>query len=247
MAGYIKAHRELLTHRYFKNEKLFKVMMYCLFKATHTEHTALVGLQNIPLKKGQFVFGRKVASLELNMKESTVWKYIKYLESDKFICLNSNNKFTIVTVENWESYQVNDDEGNNKVTTKEQQSNTYKKGKKGKKIKEYSQDSYEYRLSKYLYDFLLKRNPDHKEPNLQVWASHIDLMIRMDNRNPKQIGEVIKWTQEDSFWCTNVLSTSKLRKQYDTILIKMGSAKKVKPKLNIVQSDLKEYKHESIN
>lgn len=112
---------------------------------------------------------------------------------------------------------------------------------KESKVNKFSEDSLEYRLSKYLYGFLLERNPNHKEPNFQTWASHIDLMIRKDNREPKQIGEVIKWAQEDSFWCTNILSTSKLRKQYDTILIKMGSSKKPKKKLNIVQSDLTEY------
>jgi len=133
MAGFVKAHRDLLTHRYFQNEKLFKIMMYCLFKASHKDHSVIVGIKNVELKKGQFVFGRKVASTELNMTESTVWKYIKFLEKDKFISVNSNNKYSVVTIDNWASYQVQGEESNNKVTTKKQQSNTYKKGKNEKK------------------------------------------------------------------------------------------------------------------
>ena len=131
MAGYIYAHRSIMTHKYFKNEKLFKVMMYCLFKASHKEHETMVGLKTVALKKGQFVFGREKASQELNMKPSTVWKYFKVLEVDEFIDINSNNKFSVVTVANWESYQYDEAKDNNKVTTKGQQSNTNNKGNNG--------------------------------------------------------------------------------------------------------------------
>lgn len=223
ISGYIKAHRSLLTHRYFKNEKLFKVMMYCLFKASHKAHETIVGLQSVSLEQGQFVFGRKVAASELSMKESTVWKYMKRLESDSFLSLNSNNKFTVVTIDNWAFYQVNDCDSNNKVTTKEQQSNTYKNGKNDKN--KYLPDSVEYRAAKYLFEKILSRNPDYKHPNLQAWAKHVDYMIRLDNRKPTEIAKVIDWCQADSFWQNNILSTKKLRDQYDQLALKMVDKK----------------------
>lgn len=40
------------------------------------------------------------------------------------IAINSNNKFSVVTVEKWEDYQDKKQQKNNKVTTEEQQSNT---------------------------------------------------------------------------------------------------------------------------
>ena len=53
--------------------------------------------------------------------------------------LESNNKMTVVSVVNWGLYQGSEDEkeqpNNNKVTTKEQQSNTNKNGKKDKNEK----------------------------------------------------------------------------------------------------------------
>ena len=60
------------------------------------------------------------------MSESTIYKYIKLLEKLQMISVNSNNKFSVVTVEKWEEYQVEELKDNNKVTTKEQQSNTNK-------------------------------------------------------------------------------------------------------------------------
>ena len=76
-------------------------------------------------------------------------------------------------------------------------------------------------LSELLYEKILEHNPEHKKPDLSNWSKHIDLMIRIDKRNPDKIREVIEWCQADDFWYKNILSTEKLRKQYDQLIIKM--------------------------
>lgn len=78
--SYIKLFRKLLNSPIFDNEKALKIWIWCLLKATHKERIQLVGQQKVELKKGQFVFGRKVASKELKMTQSTIYKYIKLLE-----------------------------------------------------------------------------------------------------------------------------------------------------------------------
>ena len=124
--SYIKLFRKLLNSPIFENEKALKIWIWCLLKATHKERLLLVGQQEVNLEKGQFVFGRKKASEELKMSESTIYKYIKLLEKLQMISINSNNKFSVITVEKWEEYQIEELKDNNKVTTKEQQSNTNK-------------------------------------------------------------------------------------------------------------------------
>lgn len=124
--SYIKLFRKLLNSPIFENEKALKIWIWCLLKATHKERLQLVGQQEVNLEKGQFVFGRKKASEELKMSESTIYKYIKLLEKLQMISVNSNNKFSVITVEKWEEYQVEELKDNNKVTTKEQQKNTNK-------------------------------------------------------------------------------------------------------------------------
>lgn len=130
MEGYIKLYRKLLTSNVFQNEKLLKIFIWCLLKATHTEYQQLVGQQLVELKEGQFIFGRKKASQELKMTEATIYKYIKVLEKLQICNIKSNNKFSIITIEKWGLYQFQEQESNikssNKVTTKEQQSNTNK-------------------------------------------------------------------------------------------------------------------------
>ena len=46
-------------------------------------------------------------------------------------------------------------------------------------------------------------------------------MIRLDKRSPAEIKKVITWCQKDKFWMNNILSTEKLRKQFDTLALQM--------------------------
>ena len=98
----------------------------------------------------------------------------------------------------------------------------------------YTSDSIEFRLANYLLKFILKRNPDHKKPNIQSWAKYIDLMLRVDNRNAEDIRVVIKWCQIDSFWQNNILSTKKLKEKFDQLFLKM---QEFNPKTGSWQTD----------
>jgi hypothetical protein len=82
-----------------------------------------------------------------------------------------------------------------------------------------------------LFEEMTKRKPDHKKPNLQKWAKHIDYMIRLDERKPERIEAVIRWCQQDApkggngfGWQNNILSTRKLREKFDKLELDMGPA-----------------------
>lgn len=87
-------------------------------------------------------------------------------------------------------------------------------------------NSTEVRLSELLLEKILFRNPNHKKPNIRMWAKEIDFMIRIDNRAPEEIRAVIEWCQADTFWQNNVLSTAKLRSQFDQLRLKMNAGRK---------------------
>lgn len=85
----------------------------------------------------------------------------------------------------------------------------------------WGEDSQEYRLASLLFKKIQNRNNGHKPPNLQSWARQIDLMVRIDHRDIKEVERVIEWTQRDPFWQNNILSTEKLRGKYDVLVLKM--------------------------
>jgi len=94
----------------------------------------------------------------------------------------------------------------------------------------------EVRLSRLLYDLIVEKKPDFKMPNLQQWAKHIGLMIRLDHRTPENIEAVIRWCQADQFWHVNILSTAKLREKYDQLDMKRRNTGAHDPMKAMVQA-----------
>lgn len=121
MGGWVRLHRKLLSSSVFENEKLLKVFIWCLLKASHKERDQVVGLNAIELTPGQFITGRKKAASELGLKESTTDNYLKALEKLNIISMKMNSKYRVVTIENWELYQSKDEDIDSKVTADEQQ------------------------------------------------------------------------------------------------------------------------------
>ena len=79
------------------------------------------------------------------------------------------------------------------------------------------ENSVPYQLSLHLFNKIRSRRPNWKQPNFQNWAKAIDYMLRRENRTEEGIKRVIDWCQQDDFWQSNILSTSKLRHQYDRL------------------------------
>jgi len=156
LSGWIKLHRCLKDKAIFDNEKLLKVFIWCLLKATHKPHEQLVGRQKVLLQPGQFITGRNKAAMELNMAPSTAWEYLKFLETNNTINIESNNKFSIVTIVNWALYQMDDEisdnksnnKPDNKSTTNQQQIDTNKNEKNDKNDK---------KIYKYIVEYLNRK------------------------------------------------------------------------------------------
>lgn len=138
MDGYIKLFRKIIKSPIFENERLLKIWIWCLCKASHTETSVIVGLREVGLNKGQFVFGLVKASEELRIPKSTVYRNMKALESFGMLTIKAENKYSIVTVGNWEKYQCITNEGGTEMKPKRKtdgkQTETYKNVKNDKEI-----------------------------------------------------------------------------------------------------------------
>ena len=93
----------------------------------------------------------------------------------------------------------------------------------------YSPNSEEFRLANLLYELIRENNPKFKAPNMDNWCGHVDKMLRIDKRSIDDVEAVIRWCQQDDFWHKNILSTDKLRKQFDKLYMAMPRDKKVIP------------------
>lgn len=86
---------------------------------------------------------------------------------------------------------------------------------------DFDESTTEYQLSKLLFESIKQNDSNFKEPNLRKWACHIDKLIRLDNRTIDEIKRVISFATNDKFWKSNILSTSKLRQKFSTLLIQL--------------------------
>ena len=114
--GWVSFYRKILDSPVFDNPKILKVFIWCLLKASHTEYKVIIGLKEIILKPGQFIYGRKQAAKELKMAESTVRNYMDFLSGkrnsvdryeDRELDINSTSVCSIVSIRNWDKYQKN--------------------------------------------------------------------------------------------------------------------------------------------
>jgi hypothetical protein len=180
------------------------------------------------------------------------------LEKWGFATFKTTNKGTIATLTDTSIYDINIEdvgqqndtqEANNRPATGQQPATNnndknVKNVKNDKKLTTFCPTSEEVRLSELLLSLILGRKSDYKKPNIQLWAKHIDLMIRLDHRKPEAIEKVIRWAATDSFWQNNILSTEKLRKQFDKLDLK-ASAINNRQNLGMEHSAFgKEYKND---
>lgn len=144
MEGWIKLHRKIRDNPIFDNMQLFRLWMICLTEATHKEYEQLIGNQMVKLEPGQFVTGRfelhemynRGLKKDEKVSDRTVWRWLEKLEMYEYLTIKSTNKFSIVTIVNWDKYQtsdhVNDQQMSNKCPTSVQQVSTNKNIKNNK-------------------------------------------------------------------------------------------------------------------
>lgn len=247
MVGWIKLHRKIRSNPIFNDPQLLRLWIICLTEATHAERNQIVGKQKVKLMPGEFITGRfDIAELyNFGLKssdrvkgKSTVYRWLEKLEEMGYLSIKKTNKFSIVNIDNWALYQQegteyehrNEQQMNIKRTSNEQQMNTNKnyKNVKNEENKKPSRLKYEIcdmENAEYLFKEIKNNNPDAKKPNLEKWANEFRLIRERDKRTDNQIKYLIKWSQQDSFWKTNILSPSSLRKQFDRLVTKIKSDK----------------------
>lgn len=113
MSAWLKLHRRSIDSRVFSDPHLWRLWCWCLIKSNWKRGWHL-GCELLP---GQFATGREAAAEELGVSGSAWYRGMKKLQEFGCIKLEMNNRFTKVSIVNWDKYQG---EVNNERTTDEQ-------------------------------------------------------------------------------------------------------------------------------
>jgi hypothetical protein len=246
MRGFIKDYRQEIESDIWMMPPLYhRVWQWIKYKVNHedAEIPARDGTK-FHIKKGQHL--TSVRSIAEGVKwyeglkekvpnPKTINAILAWLVKQDMIQIDKgkgNRQYTLITVVNWESYQSKDDKGNSKETVggearkqlvdiNKNDKECIKNDKEVKKTSRHVFNESQMKLAKILWKYVQQNDPSMKQPNLDNWANTIRLMMERDNREGKEIQEVILWATKDSFWCKNILSADKLRKQFSTLKIQM--------------------------
>lgn len=241
--GWISIYRKIQDSWLWQEKPFDKAHAWIdlLLLANHQDKKALLGNELVIVKRGSFITSQKKLMYRWGWGSEKTRRFLKLLHSDGMIKIETDKKKTTIVINNYEEYQnqnglsadIPSDTANkqneNRTQTEynqnanriqsETNNNDNNVNNDNKNI--YCPNSNEFRLASYLFNFIKRNNPKAKEPNLQKWSKQFDYILRIDKRDIEEAKSVIKWCQNDDFWCTNILSPDKLRKQYDRLLVQM--------------------------
>jgi uncharacterized protein YlaN (UPF0358 family) len=202
---------------YNKPDKWFKIWFYIVNKVYHSD--------NKRHKRGENFFRYEWIMLATRASYPQVHHCLRWLREQEMITTDKKTDGISLKVLNYNTYQSLD---NYKRRTKRQTKDGQKTDsyiyKNEISMKEecntsqlFSKDCLEHKISLYLQNKIMENNPAFKErtdSQLQKWCKEIDRLIRLDKAKTADIKKIIDWVYQDSFWNSNILSASGLRKHY---------------------------------
>lgn len=102
--SWVKISSKIVEDPIFENPNLLRFWIWCLSNAAAKQTQRQIGLTRLIIFPGQFITGRKTIAEALNISESTAYKYLKYFEKLGLIKVESTNKYSLITVINWDKY-----------------------------------------------------------------------------------------------------------------------------------------------
>lgn len=221
MEGWLKLHRKIRQNPIFNDMELFRLWIICLTEATHKPHKQMVGKQVVELQPGEFITGRfdlqnmfnNGLKGEQQKTPYTVWRWLLKLEETEYLSIKTSNKFTIVTVKNWDIYQgveqQNEQQMSNKRATDEQQVSTNKNVKNDKNVENVKNElnTYTGEFEKFWTSYPRKIG---KKDCFKTWTRLL--------KNGESVDLLIKCAENYSVQCTKLKTEERFIKHPKTFL-----------------------------
>lgn len=104
MDGWIKVNRKILEWQWYGDSRMVHLWMHLILSANHRDSKYM----GMDVKRGQVVVGRKQLSSTLGISEDRIRTGLDRLEDGGCITRKTTNKYTIITICNYDIYQLDD-------------------------------------------------------------------------------------------------------------------------------------------
>lgn len=189
--GWIKLHRKFLEWEWLEKHDTVVLFLILLLLANHEDGE----WQGIKIKRGQLITGLDKLSQQAKMSVQTTRTCINHLISTGEITNKSTNKYRIITISNYEKYQViekpltskSTDKPTDKLTSNQQatnkQTNSKQEDKNNKELKNDKNTLSSATTTDEFYKILLS----DKKKHIQIIGGYLKVkQIEIDNKDKCQ-------------------------------------------------------------
>ena len=131
MEGWISLHRKILENPILNRSRVysnFEAWIWLLLKANHKDNKFMLGTELVKVKKGSMITSQKKLCRQFRWGNSKLRSFLKVLQKDEMLLLETNTQSTHITICNYESYQdkqiSNKPQTNHKQTANKLRTNT---------------------------------------------------------------------------------------------------------------------------
>ena len=191
--GYIKLHRSLLNWEWYDNANTTRLFIHCLLSANHKDNK----WHGITIPTGSFITSRAKLANSLKLSERKIRTALNDLQTTNELTIKTTSRYSIITVNNWDLYQQNDQQIVQKRPTDDQPTTTNKNDKNEKNEKNIiinvDDDVSKNQSKNILLDDvpeIIKKNKNIKNP-CAYWAMlPDDAKERLKNQKPTKANSV---------------------------------------------------------
>ena len=110
--GYVSIYRDIMKWEWYKDTTVKSIFLHLILRANHIEASCKGQI----IKRGQLITSQERLAEELGLSRQQVRTGLKKLEKTEEITILSANKGTLITVNNYDLYQSNDNRTTNLPT-----------------------------------------------------------------------------------------------------------------------------------
>ncbi|HLO59835.1 MAG TPA: hypothetical protein VK179_13890 [Bacteroidales bacterium] len=106
MTGWIKLHRKFLDWEWYQDANMVHLFLHLLLEANHETRK----WRGITINRGQLISGRHELAESTGISERSVRTCLEKLKSTNEIAIQTTNRYSVITICNYDKYQISETE-----------------------------------------------------------------------------------------------------------------------------------------
>jgi biotin operon repressor len=117
--GWISLHRKITKWEWYDDANTFRVFIHCLLLANHEKKK----WRGIDVERGQFITSQANLGLSLGLSVQSIRTCLDKLKSTDELTVNITNKYSIISITNYDEMQGDNRQANSESTVNQQSTN----------------------------------------------------------------------------------------------------------------------------